>query len=310
MTMLRKTAWNKGRKMPHSKEWEEERINAVKKYVKNKVYPKGYKRPKEHTQPMLNELKKRMEENPQKYKDIATNNLPKNVSGEKNGNWKGGKTKEQRDFRTQYSTKFSNLRKEILLRDENKCKLCGSSDNLHIHHIIPLSETHLTAFLRMNLITLCKDCHVKTDSYGGKKKFPRKIESGIGNTKMIIRTIPHKFHEYETCGNWQFTEDGVLVVFVSDMGNKLYEWLVAEHEINEALICQTNGIDEKEVSAFDIAFEKLREQYPEIIGDQEPGNMIAAPYFEAHQKATFIERTSADMHRVVWGDYDSAVGAL
>ena len=38
------------------------------------------------------------------------------------------------------SSKWKNFRKNVLKRDEYKCKLCGSIEKLEIHHIIPYSQ--------------------------------------------------------------------------------------------------------------------------------------------------------------------------
>ncbi len=45
------------------------------------------------------------------------------------------------------------------LRKE-KCELCGSTIELRLHHIVPLSWGGLST--DDNCITLCKDCHLKT----------------------------------------------------------------------------------------------------------------------------------------------------
>jgi 5-methylcytosine-specific restriction endonuclease McrA len=48
------------------------------------------------------------------------------------------------------------------------CQLCGSTNNLHIHHIIyrsQLGKTH-----RFNLIRLCNDCHNLVHSNKAKYK--------------------------------------------------------------------------------------------------------------------------------------------
>lgn len=125
-----------------------------------------------------------------------------------------------------------------------------------------------------------------------------------------IKTIPHSGQRYPTVGDWWWEENGDLEVRVSDMGNPVYEWLVAEHEINEALKCKADGVVEKVVSEFDMRFENLREQYPDIIGDQEPGDMVSAPYHPQHIGATQIEKFSASFHGVNWDDYNSTVDNL
>jgi 5-methylcytosine-specific restriction endonuclease McrA len=45
-------------------------------------------------------------------------------------------------------------------RDGERCTRCGSTRNLQVHHIVPLSEGG-DRFALSNLTTLCRDCHAK-----------------------------------------------------------------------------------------------------------------------------------------------------
>ena len=49
------------------------------------------------------------------------------------------------------------VRNAVLDRDENKCRRCGSTETLEIHHIIPYSRGGKDEV--QNLATLCHDCH-------------------------------------------------------------------------------------------------------------------------------------------------------
>ena len=51
------------------------------------------------------------------------------------------------------------IRNRIFKRDDYKCKICGSKDNLIIDHIIPFSKGGITEI--DNLQTLCKNCNSK-----------------------------------------------------------------------------------------------------------------------------------------------------
>lgn len=55
------------------------------------------------------------------------------------------------------------IRKGILIRDKFKCIVCKNHNNLHIHHIIPVSSGIDIDQLNdpFNLITLCRRCHMK-----------------------------------------------------------------------------------------------------------------------------------------------------
>lgn len=128
--------------------------------------------------------------------------------------------------------------------------------------------------------------------------------------KIIIETIEHTAQEYETVGNWKFSENGDLHVSVSDMGNVDYEALVGLHEAVEALLCQKRGIQEKDVTAFDETFEKARAEYPAIFGDSEPGDHPSAPYTKEHQFASRLEHSVAMELGVDWQGYNTAVNEL
>ena len=56
------------------------------------------------------------------------------------------------------------IRAEVKQRDENKCALCDSVDNLEVHHINGLKRDNNLD----NLVTLCRKCHRKIEK--GKKK--------------------------------------------------------------------------------------------------------------------------------------------
>lgn len=56
-----------------------------------------------------------------------------------------------------YPAYWPELRQLVLERDHNRCGNCGSTEELHVHHIVPLS---LGGTNEMgNLRTLCKSCH-------------------------------------------------------------------------------------------------------------------------------------------------------
>ena len=124
--------------------------------------------------------------------------------------------------------------------------------------------------------------------------------------EILIKTIPHKKQRYETVGDWVVEPDGTLKIFVSEMGDSDYNFLVALHELVELYLCQKRVIKQEAVDKFDIEFEKNR---PE--GDEsEPGDHPDAPYRKEHFFATNIERMIALELGVDWKLYDKAVMSL
>jgi 5-methylcytosine-specific restriction endonuclease McrA len=53
------------------------------------------------------------------------------------------------------------IRSQIFKRDHYQCVLCNSKEKLHCHHIIPWR--FFANNESINLITLCKSCHLKLE---------------------------------------------------------------------------------------------------------------------------------------------------
>lgn len=63
----------------------------------------------------------------------------------------------QREPRSQSNTVCKKERSKVLERDGNECLRCGSTADLEIHHIIPVSQGGSDEL--ENLATLCSECH-------------------------------------------------------------------------------------------------------------------------------------------------------
>lgn len=123
---------------------------------------------------------------------------------------------------------------------------------------------------------------------------------------ILIKTIPNSEQRYPTVGDWWFEENGDLQIRVSDMGNSKYEFLVAYHELLEVMLCKDRGISQEVVDAFDIQFEKEREEGKHS-EDEEPGYASDAPYKNEHFIAEAVERIAANELNVDWETYNNAV---
>jgi hypothetical protein len=120
--------------------------------------------------------------------------------------------------------------------------------------------------------------------------------------RIIIETIADGKQRYDTVGDYYHNETGDQLLFISDMGNKKYEFLIALHELIESQLCQERGITEDMIDAFDFEFEKDRKE-----GDlREPGDQPEAPYFKEHQFASKIERLVANELGVDWEQYNGS----
>ncbi len=126
---------------------------------------------------------------------------------------------------------------------------------------------------------------------------------------ISIITIPHADQRYKTVGDWFYeVRDGkeTLVIKVSILPSWKYEFLVALHELVEAILCVFNGIGVDQIDAFDKAFEAAR-----VEGNtDEPGDALESPYRPYHCIATGIERIVAALLGVCWKSYETAINSL
>jgi len=71
-----------------------------------------------------------------------------------------------RDFSKGFykSKRWAQARAYVLMRDKYKCRMCGTSKDLEVHHIVPLSPDNIYqpyyATNEGNLMTLCTSCHM------------------------------------------------------------------------------------------------------------------------------------------------------
>ncbi|MEW6102648.1 MAG: HNH endonuclease [bacterium] len=62
-----------------------------------------------------------------------------------------------------YPPDWKERQSKCLERDGYKCRICGKTKKLHIHHIMPISYGGIHSL--QNLITLCYTCHKKQEYY-------------------------------------------------------------------------------------------------------------------------------------------------
>ncbi|MGA3319045.1 MAG: HNH endonuclease [Candidatus Korobacteraceae bacterium] len=58
------------------------------------------------------------------------------------------------------STNYAKLQRQVLERDGWRCQVCGSMQNLQVHHLKFRSRSGGDE--EQNLITLCAECHART----------------------------------------------------------------------------------------------------------------------------------------------------
>jgi len=91
-------------------------------------------------------------------------------AGPNNPNWKGGIYPEH--LRIRHSPEMKRWREEVFKRDNFTCVLCGRKRKtgdrvvLHADHIKPFAKYPKLRLSLKNGRTLCKECHLKTDTHG------------------------------------------------------------------------------------------------------------------------------------------------
>jgi hypothetical protein len=118
-------------------------------------------------------------------------------------------------------------------------------------------------------------------------------------------TVPHSEQRYDSAGDWRIMAAEhdpyvALVVHVSDLKDWRMEFLVAAHELIEAVLCKHRGITQAEVDAFDMAH----------LDAIEPGILADAPYRQEHIVACEIEERLARELEVDWIEYTRRINAL
>lgn len=158
--------------------------------------------------------------------------------GENSANWKGGITSLQARLREAFQVQ---LTQKAMARDHYCCQLCGSKENLQVHHIVPFKkilhdiisehpeytvennkeELYKIAvtdprFLDLNnLVTYCKECHL-FEVHGYEKrieskkdmraqhKLPELLEYPTSGTISSRELFKFRFNDYlkESTSKW------------------------------------------------------------------------------------------------------------
>jgi 5-methylcytosine-specific restriction endonuclease McrA len=84
-----------------------------------------------------------------------------------------GVKRARRANRARSSMAWQNARAAARKRDGERCRRCGASEQLEVHHVVPLAEGG-AEFALSNLTTLCHDCHV-----------------AVGGRSSIVGQTPH-----------------------------------------------------------------------------------------------------------------------
>lgn len=89
-------------------------------------------------------------------------------SGENHWNWNGGNTPP--DMKIRKSVEYKLWRTAVFERDNWTCIWCGYKGYVEADHIKQFCDYPELRFAIDNGRTLCKECHLKTDTWGKRSK--------------------------------------------------------------------------------------------------------------------------------------------
>lgn len=122
---------------------------------------------------------------------------------------------------------------------------------------------------------------------------------------IYIKSVPHGVCRNDGVGDYWYDNEETHEIRVSNMDNEDAEFLVAVHELIESYLCRKRGVSEASITDFDAKFENMRIENSDIVGKQEPGSMMTAPYHREHVFAEKIERLVAEEIGLSWEEYEN-----
>lgn len=130
-----------------------------------------------------------------------------------------------------------NIRKAVILRDGCKCMECGKSNTiLEVHHIKPKRLNGSNTL--DNLITLCSQCHQKTE--GKEEQYMQHYYDMFGSSDNKNLNYASHVMMGKSWLREQLSELGILhLTNGGDTANKRIDWEIEKSHSNDA-ICITN----------------------------------------------------------------------
>lgn len=109
-----------------------------------------------------------------KFTEEHRRNMSIARAGSRNYNWRGGISKINKLLRR--SLEYRIWREKVFCKDNYTCQFCGKRGGyLEADHIKPFSQYESLRYEVDNGRTLCRPCHLLTDTWGHKKIYVRTI---------------------------------------------------------------------------------------------------------------------------------------
>ena len=150
-----------------------------------------------------------------------------------------------------------NIRKAIILRDDYKCQECGKSNCiLEVHHIVPKrlkGKNNLG-----NLITLCNNCHQKTE--GKEELFINHYQDMIKGKNIRFDYAQHVMQGKKYLRN-ELNKLGELILTTGgDTANKRIDWEIEKSHSNDAVVITDLKADSNDCNIKDWIIKPMRRQ--------------------------------------------------
>lgn len=155
-----------------------------------------------------------------------------------------------------------NLRKSVIIRDNNKCMECGRANcKLEVHHIVPRRTKGSDTV--ENLITLCSSCHDETKMK--EEFFIEKYQKMINGKNVRFDYAQHSMQGKEYLREYLSNFYEIELTNGGDTANKRIDWNIEKSHSNDA-ICIT-GLFVNDINIKDWNIKPLRNKRKSIHTD-------------------------------------------
>lgn len=164
-------------------------------------------------------------------------------------------------YRWQYqkSNKLDeNIRKAVILRDNCKCKECGKSNcMLEVHHIVPKKMNGKNNL--GNLITLCSECHQKTE--GKEEEFIKHYQKKINGNNIRFDYAQHVMQGKAWLRNELSKLGSLILTTGGDTSNKRIDWSIEKSHSNDAICITDLEVNSKVCDIRDWIIKPMRRKF-------------------------------------------------
>ena len=151
-----------------------------------------------------------------------------------------------------------NIRKAVILRDNCKCMECGKSNCiLEVHHITP-KRLHGDNNLN-NLITLCSNCHQKTEEK--EELFIDRYYKMINGKNIRFDYAQHVMQGKTYLRNKLKKLGKLIITKGGDTANKRIDWNIKKSHSNDALVITDLKINTNDCNIKDWIIKPMRRKF-------------------------------------------------